>query len=247
MRTLGWVVLICAVLSLTGLIPMILEHGMVWLTNYRANVDALFTYGGNASVYAQNTGRTDRIDLQLALFALTGNKSLSSIVPVLVYLALLGSFLWNTGLSNADRRSPAADAGVYDGTLLTAAGCLALGLLPVYSRVYSAVVLLPLVLWCFRQLHLKSAKWLLFLLCDFLLNTSAMLRHPERLVAIASHNQNLWDGTIGGHTCWLLLLIGVLLTWAAREQRWAKTGAAPIPIPEAVQQTERRLSSFLEL
>jgi hypothetical protein len=237
-RALGWVILICVLLSLTGLIPMILNHGMVWLTSYRANVDTLFTHGGNASVYPENTGRTDRIDLQLALFALTSNKSLSSILPVLVYGGLLGSFLWSAGLSNTDRRSPSADANEYDGALLTAAGSLALGLLPVYSRVYSAVVLLPLVLWCFRQLHLKSAKWLLFLLSDFLLNTSAVLRHPEKLVAIASRNQNLWDGTIGGHTCWLLLLMGILLVWAAREQRQAmRDETAPHAMLQAVGHT----------
>jgi hypothetical protein len=107
----------------------------------------------------------------------------------------------------------------WDLSLLVAAGSLAISLIPVYSREYSAMVLLLLVLWCFRKLHLKSARWLLFLLCDFLVNTATVVRRVVEPKSVARHHQDLWDATIGGHECWLLLAIGCLLVWAVREQR----------------------------
>jgi hypothetical protein len=215
------VVVLCLLLAAGGILPMVHASQMAWLASYRSNVTALFTGGGNASVFPQNSSRTDRIDLQLALFALTGNKSFSSLLPPLLYAAFMLAIFWIAGFGPHPEVGSASplNARSYDLSLLVAAASLALGLVPAYAREYSAVVLLLLVLWCFRNFHLNSARWLLALLCDFLVNTSAVVRHSTRLAAIAAHNENLWDGTIGGHECWILVAIGGLLVWAVHERR----------------------------
>jgi hypothetical protein len=224
-------VVLCLLLAAGGILPMVHASQMTWLASYRSNVAVLFTGGGNASVYPENTFRTDRIDLQLALFALTGNKTFSSILPPLIYAGCMLAIFRIAGFGR-ERVNVAASpltARSYDLSLLVAAASLALGLVPAYAREYSAVVLLPLVLWCFRNFHLKSARWLLLLLCDFLVNTGALMRQIPRLASIAAHNQNLWDGTIGGHECWILVAIGGLLVWAVHERCYEDRAQASTP------------------
>jgi len=228
-RWLAAIVLTCTAIATVSLAPLLLHQGLSWLPHYRQNVDALFANGGNADVSPANFENTDRIDLQLVAFAAYGNRTLAAAAAGSVYLGLLLTFLGHVGW-RGDRNAPSA-ASVSDSRpidtrldprlglpLLVPAGCLALGLLPSYSRVYAAVVLLPLVLWCFHHLRFSSARWLLLLLSDFLINSSAITRIVGTQVGVIADAPRLWDLTIGGHTCWLLLAIGVLLTYAVREQ-----------------------------
>jgi hypothetical protein len=220
------VLLACAVITAISLGPLIAHQGMTWLTDYRQNVSFLFTHGGNADVSPENAENTDRIDLQLIAYALFRDRTLASAAAAIVYLVLLAVFLGCAGWSKPDDSYPAARSG-RDLPLLVAAGCLALGLLPSYTRVYAAVVVLPLVLWCFTHLQFSSARWLLLLLSDFLLNTSALVRKAGEKLGLIAHAPRLWDFTIGGHTCWLLLAIGIMLPLAVRQQtRAAKELAA---------------------
>ncbi len=213
-RCLIGVIVACTVVTALSLAPMLAHQGLTWLPTYRQNVTALFTHGGNADVSAENPENTDRIDLQMIAFAALGDRTLASAAAAAVYLCLMAAFLRRAGWRK--RSELASDSlGL---PMLIAAGCLTLGLLPSYSRMYSAIVLLPLVLWCFRHLHLRSARWLMLLLLDFLVNTSALVRICGQKAGLISHSPRLWDLTIGGHTCWLLLAIGCLLVYAVYQQ-----------------------------
>jgi hypothetical protein len=200
---------------------------MSWLTDYRQNVSELFTNGGNADVSAQNEYNTDRIDLQLVAFALLRNRTLASAAAALAYLGLLFVFLKRAGWGVA--RLPAE--GGPGLRFLVASGCLALGLLPSYTRVYSAVVVLPLALWCMTHLRLSAARWIMLLLSDFLVNSSAIVRKLGEAAGVISYRHRLWDLTLGGHTCWLLLAIGLLLPLAVRQQIGAAEAEAALPLP----------------
>lgn len=204
----------CAIIAAISLYPLLARHNLDWIASYRNNVATLFTHGGNADVSLENVERTDHIDLQLVLFAIFGDRTLSSAIAAGTFALVLAAFFNATGWRKSGSSRITANT-----QLLVAAGIMALGLLPVYSRIYSAIILLPLALWCFRHLRLTSGRWLLFLLCGFLANTSAILRYPAFIEPIAARAPRLWDATLGGHTCWLLLIIGILLIRAAHEQR----------------------------
>ncbi len=219
-RWLTGVIVACALISAVSLVPVLAHQGLSWLPQYRQNVDALFTHGGNADVSAANFENTDRIDLQLVAFAAFGNRTLAAAAAGSIYICLLLAFLgragWRKDASSSElTRGHGAGMGM---PLLVPSGCLALGLLPSYSRVYAAIVLLPLVLWCFQHLRFSAARWLLLLLADFLLNTSAIARLVGAKTGVIAYAPRLWDFTIGGHTCWLLLAIGGLLIYAVRQQ-----------------------------
>jgi hypothetical protein len=200
----------CAIITAISLEPLLAHHGTLWLTNYRSNVSRLFEHGGNADVSHANYVNTDRIDLQLVLFAILNSRSLSSLAAFAVYAALLAAFFYRAeGLRQAHAR---------DIPLLVAAGSLTLGMLPVYSRMYSAGVVLPLLLWCLLHLRLSAARWILLLLSDFLINSGALVRRLFETSAFATGSPRLWDATLGGHTCWLLLAVGFLLVHAMHQQ-----------------------------
>jgi hypothetical protein len=225
-RLIAGILTACTVITALSFAPLVSQQRLSWLTDYRQNVTFLFTHGGNADVSPENSENTDRIDLQLVTFALFANRTLASASAAFAYLALLFIFLKRAGRSSPDSKRWAQTRGL-DLPLLVAAGCLALGLLPSYTRVYAAIVLLPLILWCFTHLEFRSARWLLLLLSDFLVNTSALVRKLGEKAGVIAHAPRLWDLTIGGHTCWLLLAIGILLPWAARQQLCKAETLAP--------------------
>ncbi|MBB5056543.1 hypothetical protein HDF16_001228 [Granulicella aggregans] len=236
-RLIAAILFSCGVITALSLAPLVAHQGMSWLADYRENVSFLFTHGGNADVSPQNTENTDRIDLQLVAFALFPDRTFASASAALVYLVLL--FLFSKRAAwRKPNAIPEPEIRHYGLPLLVAAGCLALGLLPSYTRMYAAIVLLPLILWCFTHLHFSSARWLLFLLSDFLLNTSAIVRKLGETVGIIVRSPRLWDLTLGGHTCWILLAIGIVLLWAMREQTSlapkglsaAAKDAVPVPL-----------------
>jgi hypothetical protein len=235
-RLIAAILFSCGVITALSLAPLVAHQGVSWLTDYRDNVSFLFTHGGNADVSPQNTENTDRIDLQLVVFALVANRTFASASAALVYLVLLFLFLKRASSSKSIAFSEAGNRP-FGLPLLVAAGCLSLGLLPSYTRMYAAIVLLPLILWCFTHLQFSSARWLLLLLSDFLLNTSAIVRKLGEADGIIARSPRLWDLTLGGHTCWILLAIGILLLWAVRQQTnpaqesfYAEvSGAAPVP------------------
>ena len=216
-RWLAATLAVCTVVTALSFASLLSHQGMSWLPDYRQNVTGLFTHGGNADVSAENPDNTDRIDLQMLAFAALGDRTFASAAAAAVYVCLLAAFLRRAGW----RKSGGLEEGTerpLDLSLLVVAGCLALGLLPSYSRVYSAIVLLPLVFWCFHHLEFRSARWLLLLLADFLLNTSAIVRLIGDKLGLISFSPRLWDFTIGGHTCWLLLAIGCTLVYAVYQQ-----------------------------
>lgn len=217
-RLLAGVVIACGVVSLVSIGPLMAQHDRAWLTSYSQNVTALFSHGGNADVSAENTENTDRIDVQLVLYTAFHNRSLATVGAALIYAGLLVAFFAGAGFAARDALVKTV-MHARDLPLLVAAGSLALGLLPIYSRVYSAIVLLPLALWCFGHLRFSSARWLLLLLADFLLNTSAITRKIGEATGVIEKLPRLWTLTVGGHTCWLLLGIGCLLVQAVHQQR----------------------------
>jgi hypothetical protein len=215
---LMWTVLgACALITAVGCAPALAGGGHAWLASYADNVQALFTNGGNADLSSLNHAHTDRIDLQLVLFAMLSNRTLSAVLAAIVFVVmtamLLRSIPWR---ALPQGMTPERATGL---ALLLASSLLALGLLPVYSRVYSAIVLLPLLAWCLLHLRFTSARWLLLLMAIFSFNSSSLLRklHTKQAVG-AMVPDRLWDATLGGHTCWILLAIGLVLLWAVRQQ-----------------------------
>ena len=216
-RWLAGILGVCIGVTALSFAFLLSHQGLKWLPDYRQNVTGLFTHGGNADVSAENPNNTDRIDLQMLAFAGLGDRTLASCAAAVIYISLLIAFLRRAGWRKSNGLEGTAEKPL-DLTLLVASGCLALGLLPSYSRVYSAIVLLPLVFWCFHHLQFRSARWMLLLLADFLLNTSAIVRLAAEKAGLVSRAPRLWDFTIGGHTCWLLLGVGCLLIYAIYQQ-----------------------------
>ena len=215
--------------TLTTATFQLLQPNWDWLPSLRANIDLLFTTGV-ASLLPENLTRSDRIDLQLPIYALTHSLKAAAILAALVSIALL-TLLWRRapqGRVPHDRRSLTApivgslstpgqqDQHPLDQNLLTLSTLLTIGLLPVYQRFYSATLLLIPILWALRNITLPRARWILALCCVFLANTSVLPRRLDLHTPPAGPVHLLVEAFLIPHLNWLLLAIALLLINATR-------------------------------
>ena len=221
-----WKILIPTI-TLTTLITatfQLLQPNWNWLPSLRANIDLLFTTGV-ASLLPENLTRSDRIDLQLPTYALTHSLTAAAVLAAVISIALV-TLLWRRVPHRRvphDRRSltapivglfspePPSPTTQLDQNLLTLSTLLIIGLLPVYQRFYSAILLLIPILWTLRNITLARARWILALCCVFLANTSVLPRRLNLHTPPTGPLHLLMETFLVPHLNWLLLAIALLL------------------------------------
>ncbi len=210
-RTLAITLAACVLLtglSLVRLAPL----GTQWITSLNENIDVVFQNGGAADVTEQNLARVDRIDLQVPLYSLTHSPMAATLLALSVTVILLGLWL-RPSLFLSDS---------LDGRLLIASTLLLLGLLPFSQRYYSAILLLPIILWSFRNLSSATARLILAFCTVFLVNTEALLQRGQSYFLFSQHSPGLANAVLGPHLCWLLLGIACTALFALRNQAGRK-------------------------
>lgn len=193
-------------LCAASLYPLLRQPGP-WLRDLTSNIHFVFTQG-TASLAETNLTRFDRIDLQLPLYALTHSTLAATLGTALITSILLAG--WSLPSLLYPSNSPAEslkDARLsLDRNLLSIATLLLIGLLPIYQRFYSAVLVLPLALWSFRNLPRPAARWTLAVSCLFLLNTEVFQQTLGVLPPGSLHLTRVQNAFIGPHLNWILLL-----------------------------------------
>ena len=116
--------------------------------------------------------------------------------------------------------------GIARHTLLAVSGVGLLVLLPVYHRVYDAVLLLPLLALVVNQLMRQRSDGLmaligLMMLPLFLpLPSLLAVMHGRGVIPDNLHNNGLWRHVVLQHQSWCLLIAAVaLVVWTCRLQR----------------------------
>ena len=201
-RTLAVTLSACALISGVALYRLF-QIGPAWRASLDDNLNYVFTQGGVSDLSAQNLTRFDRIDLQPIFYGITHSRTIAGIFACLIAATLL-SVWFRLSRQHLPRQA-------FDRRLLAVASLLVLGLLPFYQRYYSAILLLPAILWAFRNLSCPAARWTLALSAVFLVNTEALLR--DRL-----HNADHGIAAIvlGPHLCWVVLALTCILVAALR-------------------------------
>jgi hypothetical protein len=214
--------------TVTTALFQLLQPNWNWLPTLRANIDLLFTTGV-ASLLPENLTRSDRIDLQLPLYALTHNPNAAALLAVIICIALAAlclRVLHDHLRVPHDRRTAPIVGSVtstsqqaqqtLDRNFLTLSTLLVIGLLPFYQRFYSAALLLLPILWTLRNITLPRARWILALCCVFLANTSVLPRRLGLHVPPTGPIHLLADALLVPHLNWLLLVLALLLIKASR-------------------------------
>ncbi len=189
-------------ITLIALYPL-LQFGPTWFTSLSQNLAFLSTNGGATDLSVLNHNRFDRIDLQQPLFALTQSRTAASFIAGLIAATLLIVWFSVQRKHHFDRQS--------DYELLSISTLLIIGLLPVYQRYYVTILLVPTILWAFRNLPAKTARWLLALCAVFLINTEAFLRTTHIDDAVSRHLPIFTEVILGPHLCWLIFTLACIL------------------------------------
>ncbi len=201
-RTLIATLAVSTLIAAIALYPL-LQLGPPWLTSLKQNLAFLSTNGGATDPSPLNHNRFDRIDLQQPLFALTHNRIAASFLAGFVAATLLIIWLSCQRKHRFDHR--------IDFQLQSISTLLVIGLLPVYQRYYVAILLIPAILWAFRNLATRTARWLLALSAVFLANTEAFLRTAHIDDAIGRHLPIFTEAFLGPHLCWLIFTLACIL------------------------------------
>ncbi|HEY6374889.1 MAG TPA: glycosyltransferase family 87 protein [Edaphobacter sp.] len=205
-RALAVTGLIVGVTTAVSLYPS-LKSGSAWFDSLRFNSSVAFANGGSSDVAETNLNRFDRIDLQLPIYAMTHHRGMTAAIACLIGGGLLMFWFFC--------KDP--DRGV-DQHLLRIGTLFGIGLLPVYQRYYMAVLLLIPLVWAFRNLEQRAAKWTAGLCAVFLVNTGVLLQRIGLVRGLAVHHPHLANILAGPHVCWLLLGMAFLLLRALRSQ-----------------------------
>ena len=228
-RTLAITLTLCITLTAISLYPL-LQQGSDWLIDLRNNIQ-FGSLSGSVDVTPANLTRFDRIDLQVPLYALTQSRTAAFLLAVLIAATLL--ILWFKIPKSAPR---AVDT---DEHLLRIATLFLIGILPVYQRFYSAILLLVPVLWALRQLTRpldpggsriirRTAQATLTIAALFLVNSEVLLQRTPLVAAGSHHLPLIANALLGPHLCWLLLALGCLLmTSLSAESRPKLASNAP--------------------
>jgi Glycosyltransferase family 87 len=202
-RSLAATALIVGVTTAVSLYPS-LKSGSAWFDSLRFNSSVAFANGGSSDVAETNLNRFDRIDLQLPLYAMTHHRGMTAVICCLIAAGLL--ILWFFC------KDP--DRGI-DQHLLRIGTLFVIGLLPVYQRYYMAVLLLIPLVWAFRNLERRTARWVIGLCAVFLVNSGVLAQRVGLVRGLAAHHPHLANIFAGPHLCWLLLGMACLLVHAA--------------------------------
>ncbi len=205
-RALAVTGLIVGVTSAVSLYPS-LKSGSAWFDSLRLNSSVAFANGGSSDVAETNLNRFDRIDLQVPVYAMTHHRGITVAIACLLGGGLL--MLWFF-CKDADR-------GI-DQHLLRIGSLFVIGLLPVYQRYYMAVLLLIPLVWAFRNLERRAARWMAGLCAVFLVNTGVLLQRIGLIRGLTVHHPHIANILAGPHLCWLLLGMACLFVHTLRSQ-----------------------------
>ncbi len=205
-RALAVTVLIVGVTTAVSFYPS-LKSGSAWFDSLRFNSSVAFANGGSSDVAETNLNRFDRIDLQIPIYSMTHHRRMTAAIACLIGSGLL--MLWFF-CKDADR-------GV-DQHLLRIGTLFVIGLLPIYQRYYMAALLLIPLVWAFRNLEQRAARWVIAFCAVFLVNTKVLLQRIGLVRSLAVHHPHLANIFAGPHLCWLLLGMACLLVNALRSQ-----------------------------
>ncbi len=208
-RAFAATVLIVGVVAAVSFYPA-LKSGSAWFDSLRFNSSVAFANGGSSDVAETNLNRFDSIDLQIPIYSMTHHRGMTTAISCLIGGVLLA--LWF--LCNDPNRS-------LDQHLLRIATLFVIGILPVYQRYYTAVLLLIPFIWALRNLEQRAARWVIALCAVFLVNTEVLLQRIGLIHALMGHHPHVANIFAGPHLCWLLLGMACVLVHALHSQNRA--------------------------
>lgn len=197
-------ILLLSIAVVPAIIPV--PSGSSWWSSFLANNQNMFASGAIDDFSTANPLHFQLVNLQVALFPIFQNRTITQLTAVLVFITVLGLWL------SAVRRDP--HLGLLDLAILTAAS-----LIPVYHRFTDAGLLLVAMVWALSEIKGKarsSAIACLLLASPFLLPGATMLHEyagTRRSLAALSHSR-YWEALILPHEAWLILTICAVLVRA---------------------------------
>jgi hypothetical protein len=222
-KVFAWAVAVVVVTTIVAIIPMQL-HGYDWLGDLQRNIAQSMAPGGANDPRVGAPWRHSLINLQGLFFAASNNEMLINGVTLLVAAVLVALMV----PAVMRRPQPATD-------LLCLSAVAAIGLLPVYHRLYDAVLLgLPLA-WAISRLDSQDdrvAHVTLAILATFLIPLELVPSFVYRIhVFDRFQNTVWWQAVIVAQFCWQLLLVAAWCVAALYlTSGYRATRAATVPV-----------------
>jgi hypothetical protein len=204
-----------AAISLAAIIPLEM-HQVHWLAEWKTNSIASTRPGMENDQRPGSIGSESLINLQPALSVLMGTGPIATGATLLCCAALGTLFLW--GIWRARGR----------GDYLLALSCVALlSFLPIYRRIYDAMLLAFLLTWAIAALRTDRRTWgivTLVLLAGLLVPIdmgTIILQHMHALRHVAS--TRVWQSLVVQHSAWTVVILAAwapaMYTYLAMQQR----------------------------
>jgi len=198
------------------------QHGTLLWKSFLGNSQMMFAPGAIDDFSTANPLRFQLVNLQVALFPVLQNRTLTQIAAWLVFTTLLGFWL------RAVRRD--REVGLLDLAILVSAA-----LLPVYHRFTDAGLLLVPVAWALREMKGEMrafAAGCLLLASPFLIPGATVLHEFSGRSEILQNlsRTRLWNLFILPHEAWLILILCVVLL-TARSLSRARTQVNDVARP----------------
>ena len=208
MAALGGVVFV----TLSSILWLRLHHVEVF-RSYLSSLSQFMPAGGINSFYMTSPRKYTMINMQVLVYQLTHQVTVSNVVAWLVFLSLtaLAFILLRSESSRGKDRIDLALISV-------------LTLLPVYQQIYTAAILVFVVYWAVAKLPLRKAQIALLLMLPLLLPLVAMTWSTSSVARFVEHHDLgshfYWNAFLMPHVIWIeLLLATVMLTCAYDENR----------------------------
>jgi hypothetical protein len=200
----GSVVLTAALLAIVRLAV----SGTPWLQNYRTDNKVLLVSGILADFTERNPLRFSLINLQVLFYAIWHQAGAANAFAIGLSTVLF--VIWVALLLRTRREN--------DDALLALGAVAVLSLLPVYHRLYDALLLIIPLCWSLREFsgpRKQFARGTLVLMLPFLVPGGSALEEMQRggRIPDALTQSWFWNSVVMPHEIWCLLFLGALLLW----------------------------------
>jgi hypothetical protein len=200
----GSVVLTAALLAIVRLAV----SGTPWLQNYRTDNKVLLVSGILADFTERNPLRFSLINLQVLFYAIWHQAGAANAFAIGLSTVLF--VIWVALLLRTRREN--------DDALLALGAVAVLSLLPVYHRLYDALLLIIPLCWSLREFsgpRKQFARGTLVLMLPFLVPGGSALEEMQRggRIPHAIAQSWFWNSVVMPHEIWCLLFLGALLLW----------------------------------